>query len=85
MSQVEIIAIYECYNLNLQKFENIIHKFFSDACLRLDVYGIDQRHNPREWFILPIEIIDNVIKLIISGEIIYYKYNHKKIAIELIF
>ena len=83
MSEVEIVAVYECYNLNLQKFENIIHTFFAEACLRLDIYGADnRRYNPREWFILPMEIIHNVIELIISGEIINYKYNHQNTSIQ---
>ncbi|CAA6812848.1 MAG: Unknown protein, partial [uncultured Sulfurovum sp.] len=33
------------------------------------------KHHPREWFIAPLEVIDEVINLIISGEVIHYLYD----------
>lgn len=76
MSEVEIVAVYECYNLNPQKFEHIMHTFFAEACLNLDVFGDDgKRYNPREWFILPLAIIEEAITHIISGDIIGLKYD----------
>jgi hypothetical protein len=33
------------------------------------------RHTPREWFIAPLAIIEQAIHYIISGDIIYYKYD----------
>jgi len=35
------------------------------------------RHTPREWFIAPVGIIDQAIHLIISGDIVKYKYDSK--------
>ena len=32
-------------------------------------------NKPREWFIIPLNIIEEAIKLIISGEIIKYIYD----------
>ncbi len=63
-------------NMNAQKFEALIHKFFGHSCLEVDVFdskGI--RHTPREWFIVPMEAIEQAITLIISGEIVNYKYD----------
>jgi hypothetical protein len=34
-----------------------------------------QRHTPREWFIAPLYIIEQAIQLIISGEIVKYRYD----------
>lgn len=76
MAPVEIIAIYECYNLNPQKFEHIIHMFFAESGLKIDVFTENnQRITPREWFVLPLPIINQAIELIISGRIIDYHYN----------
>lgn len=76
MSEVEIISVYECYNLNPQKFEHIMHTFFAEACLNLDVFGDDgKRYNPREWFILPLAIIEEAITHIISCDIIGLRYD----------
>ncbi len=78
MAPVEIVSIYECYNLNPQKFEHIMHTFFASACLNLDVFGEEsKRYNPREWFILPLSVIEQAIGLIISGDIINYNFNSK--------
>lgn len=79
MAPVEVISIYQCYNLNPQKFEHIIHSFFAKACLNLDVFGEDgKRYNPREWFILPLTVIEEAIAHIISGEIAQYQFDAAK-------
>lgn len=76
MASVEIVSVYECYNLNPQKFEHIMHTFFSEACLNLDVFGEDgKRYNPREWFILPLAVIEEAIAHIISGDILKFSYD----------
>ncbi len=76
MADVRIVMAYTCYNMNPQKFELLIHTFFGSACLNLDVFdGAGQRHTPREWFIAPLDVIEQAIHLIISGEIVKYRYD----------
>lgn len=76
MADVRIVMTYKCYNMNPQKFEQLIHNFFSESCLNVDVYDkVGIRHTPREWFIAPIGIIDQAVRLIISGDILKYKYD----------
>ena len=33
------------------------------------------RHTPREWFIVPLKAIEQAITLLISGEIVNYRYD----------
>lgn len=76
---VKIIETYTCYNLNPQKMELILHKFFGRVCLNIDVFDKDgKRYTPREWFIAPLYIIEEAIRLLLSGEIInvYYDPEH---------
>ncbi len=76
MADVRIVMAYKCYNMNPQKFELLIHNFLGAACLNVDVFGKDgKRYTPREWFIAPLDIIERVIHLIISGEIVKYRYD----------
>jgi hypothetical protein len=76
MAPVRIESEYETYNMNTQKFEQLLHNFFGAACLNVDVYDSKgKRHIPQEWFIAPIHIIDRVIDLILKGEIINYVYH----------
>ena len=76
MAQVSVVGVYECYNMNTQKFEQLIHKFFGKACLNIDIFGSDsQRYSPREWFVAPLEVIEQAVELLVSGDIISYRYD----------
>lgn len=83
MSDVRIIATYKAYNLNVQKFERIIHKVLWETQLHLEIFDTDgMSHSPREWFVVPFWIIDDIIQKIISGEIEYYFYDKKTETLE---
>jgi hypothetical protein len=85
MAQVRIISVYETYNMNTQKFEQLIHRFFGKVCLNIDIYGDDgKRYTPREWFIAPLEVIEQAIEFIITGEIVNYRYDEKNEELVLI-
>lgn len=76
MAPVSIISVYKCYNMNPQKFEQLLHNFFGNSCLNIDVFDKNgYRHTPREWFIAPLPIIEEAIHFILNGEIIDYKYD----------
>ncbi len=76
MAEVRIVMAYKCYNMNPQKLEQLLHNFFGNSCLNIDVFDQEgNRHTPREWFIAPLAIIEQAIHYIISGDIIYYKYD----------
>lgn len=83
-SDVEIVEKFVCYNLNTHQFENLIHRFFGNCCLNIDIYNDKkQRITPREWFVVPLSVILQVINLIISGGIINYKYDAENKALVL--
>jgi len=78
MAQVKIITAWKCYNMNPQKLEQLLHNFFGKSCLNLDIFDEKKRrHTPREWFVAPIEVIEQAIELIISGEVVNYSYDAK--------
>jgi hypothetical protein len=73
-AEVHIISIFKCYNVNTQKFENLLHRFLALAKLNVDIFDENGvRITPREWFVVPIEVIEKAIDLLITGEIIEYK------------
>jgi len=83
-SDVEIIATYSCYNLNVQSFEKLIHRFFAENCLNIDIYDANEhRLVPREWFVVPLQVIDEAILLLINGTIVNYKFDNVSQAIVL--
>lgn len=75
MAPVKVISVFECYNLNPQKFELLLHAFFGKACLNVDIYDKQgKRFSPREWFIAPLHIIEAAANMLINGDIINYRY-----------
>ena len=82
MAPVTVVSIWKVYNLNPQKLEQLLHNFFGSSCLNVDVFdekGI--RHSPQEWFIAPIEVIDQAIELIKNGKIVNYKFDAENLTI----
>lgn len=76
MSPVKVEAVYECFNLNPQKFELLLHTFFGKSCLEISVRDMNgKEHKPREWFIAPMRVIEVAVQLLINGEIVNYSYN----------
>jgi len=84
MASVSIVGIWQCFNMNPQKFEQLLHNFFGKTCLDLDVFDDNgKRHRPQEWFIVPIEAINQAIEMIISGVIVNYRYDKESESIVL--
>lgn len=76
MAPVEVVATYRIYNTRVSALENLLHRVFADV--RLDLTQIDKKgrnYDPSEWFVVPRRIIDQAIELIISGEIVHYRYD----------
>lgn len=67
-ADVEIVATWKVYNVKSSTFEGLIHKLFD--CVQLQVTVDD--HNPREWFIVPLKVIEEAVNTIISGKPIEY-------------
>ncbi|VVE50317.1 GIY-YIG nuclease family protein [Pandoraea cepalis] len=76
MAPVRIVTAFECYNVNVQKFESLLHAFFGKNCLDLAVVDKNgKRIQPREWFVAPLAAIEMAVQLLINGEIVHYRYD----------
>jgi len=79
MAPVSIVKAFKCYNMNPQKLEQLLHNFFGNSCLNIDVFDKEgNRHTPREWFIAPLEIIEQAVHFIINGDIVNYRYDEQQ-------
>lgn len=78
MAEVDVVATYKLSNINRTKLENLLHKFFVGS--QLDI-GIPDRFGnivkPKEWFLVPLFVIDEVVERIKDGSITGFKYDHK--------
>lgn len=78
LADVEIIATYKLSNINRTKLENLIHRIFGPA--RLDIEIKDRFGNPvipREWFLVPLFVVDEAVERIKDGTITSYTYDPK--------
>ena len=70
LADVEIVATYKLHNLNRTRLENIFHRLFGAAQIDLT---IDDRFGnpvkPREWFLVPLHVIDEAVERIRDGSI----------------
>ena len=71
MADVEVISKYRVYNVDVHKLEGLIHDFFHVARFYVTINGAE----PEEWFVVPLPVVDVMIKKIMDGSIIGYTYN----------
>lgn len=76
MAPVKIVADYRVYNIKASALENLLHRVFADV--RLDLTQVDpagRDYDPSEWFVVPRDVINQAVAMIMSGEIIDYEYD----------
>jgi hypothetical protein len=78
LAEVEVVATYKLHNLNRTRLENIFHRLFGAA--QLDLTIEDRFGNPvkpREWFLVPLHVIDEAVQRIRDGSITDVVYDPK--------
>ncbi len=76
LAPVEIVATWKLANIRRFKFEQTIHRIFESAQLRLrlsDRFGIPVE--PKEWFVVPLTIINEVMERIQDESITGFVYD----------
>ena len=82
MARVKPVMTYQAINLNANAFERLVHHFFGEARLDIEVKDrFGKAVKPREWFLLPLSIIEQAVPLIVDGSILRYRYDHRSCAI----
>ena len=83
MGKVKIVASWKTYNMKTHQFETIIHKFFSAAQFHVKVQDINGlMFTPKEWFVVPLKIIEAAVEKIIDGSIVNFQYNRSMQMLE---
>lgn len=79
LAEVEIVAEYRLFNINRTKLENLIHRALAPA--RLDLSAGDRfgkSVQPREWFLVPLNAINELVGRISDGSITEFRYVPEK-------
>lgn len=76
MNDVEVVLTIRCYNLDVPYLEASIHSFFSNVNVYFEVRDDEGiTHYPKEWFTVPLNIIEEAIPLIVDKKIDSYRYD----------
>ena len=78
LADVEVVASYKLAGIDRTKLEGLFHRLFAPAQLDLtieDRFGKPVR--PREWFLVPLPVIDEAVQRIRDGSITEVTYDTK--------
>ncbi|MEG5161021.1 GIY-YIG nuclease family protein [Microcoleus sp. AT3-A2] len=78
LADVEIVAKFKLANMNRKRLEALLQKFFASARLDLELqdrFGIPVQ--PREWFMVPLEAIEEAIEKIKEGTLDQFRYDRE--------
>lgn len=83
MADVEVVATYQLYNISRSKLEALVHRIFDSA--RLDIQIPDRFGNlvvAREWFLVPLFVVDEAVERIRNGSITSYAYDPQSASLK---
>jgi hypothetical protein len=76
LADVEIVTTFKLVNIDRKRLEALLLKFFGNARLELELkdrFGITVK--PREWFLVPLQVIEEVIEKIKEGTLDQFRYD----------
>ncbi|KUO58148.1 MAG: hypothetical protein APF80_11985 [Alphaproteobacteria bacterium BRH_c36] len=75
LADVEVVATYRLVGINRVKLENLIHRVFGPARLEIEIKDrFGKPFIPREWFLVPLFVIDEAVERIKDrtiGDVVY--------------
>ena len=85
LADVEIVATFKLANINRKGLEALLQKFFASAQLDLELqdrFGTPVK--PREWFLVSLKVIEEVIEKIMEGTIDQFRYDPEAASLTLL-
>lgn len=85
LAKVEIVASYKLFGINRTKLENLFHRLFAPAQLDLVIHDrFGHPVKPKEWFLVPLQVIDEAVKRIRDGSITDVTYDPKTASLVIV-
>ena len=79
---VHPVRTYDAIDLNTSKFETLLHRFFGEVKLDIEIMDrFNKPFKPKEWFVLPLEVIEQAIPMMLNGSILKHRYDPQAAAI----
>lgn len=78
LAKVEVVATYKLAGINRTRMENLFHKLFASARLNININDrFGHPVQPKEWFLVPLFVVDEAVERIKDGTITNYVYDPK--------
>lgn len=78
LADVEVVAEYKLAGINRTKLENIFHRIFAPAQIDITIQDrFGHPVKPREWFLVPLQVIDEAVERVKDGSIVKLVYDPK--------
>ena len=78
LAKVQVVASYKLFGVNRIKLENLFHRLFAPGQLDLVIHDrFGHPVKPKEWFFVPLTVIDEAVKRIRDGSITDVTYDPK--------
>jgi hypothetical protein len=79
LADVKVVAEYDLANINRTKLEHLIHRVLAPAQLDIEIKDrFGKPVHPQEWFLVPLSVVDELVKRIIDGTAIFVTYDPEK-------
>lgn len=78
LADVDVVASYKLAGINRTKLEGLLHRIFAPAQINLtinDRFGHPVK--PKEWFLVPLHVIDEAVERVQDGSITSVSYAPK--------
>jgi hypothetical protein len=82
LAPVDVVATYKLYEVNRKRLEALIHRVLGAVRFNIEIpdrFGKPVR--PREWFLVPLPIIDELVARIDDGSIVGMTYDPSSAAL----
>lgn len=76
LAKVEVVTTYKLAGINRTRMENLFHRLFAPARLNITISDrFGHPVQPKEWFLVPLFVIDEAVARIRDGSIAGYIYD----------
>lgn len=82
LADVDVVATYKLYEINRPRLEGLIHRVLDSVRFDAEIpdrFGKSVR--PREWFLVPLPVIDEIVARIGDGTLVDYTYERERAAL----
>ncbi len=82
LADVEVAVTYKLAGINRIKLENLFHRIFAPAQIDVTIHDrFGHPVRPREWYLVPLPVIEEAVRRILDGSIAGAAYDPEKASL----